>query len=171
MTVGHELENITGLKLFHNHLTIDLLSPFFGFGPETWRLSSLFRKEIFESFAESGSTGMIFTYVWALDLEEDWKFVDDICRIFESKGGVVYFVELEAALDERVNRNKTPHRLHHKPTKRNIEMSELELKTTFEKHRLNSHKGEITKDNYLRINNTNLDAKDVAQMVKKAFHL
>ncbi len=26
MTVGQELEKITGLKLFHNHMTIDLLS-------------------------------------------------------------------------------------------------------------------------------------------------
>ena len=28
MTVGYELEKITGLKLFHNHMTIELVSPF-----------------------------------------------------------------------------------------------------------------------------------------------
>ncbi|MCH7663235.1 MAG: shikimate kinase, partial [Chloroflexi bacterium] len=29
MTVGQELEKLTGLKLFHNHLTIELVLPFF----------------------------------------------------------------------------------------------------------------------------------------------
>lgn len=28
MTVGQELAKITGLKLFHNHMTIDLVNPF-----------------------------------------------------------------------------------------------------------------------------------------------
>lgn len=27
MTVGQELATLTGLKLFHNHMTIDLVSP------------------------------------------------------------------------------------------------------------------------------------------------
>lgn len=35
MTVGQELEKITGLKLFHNHMTIELVSPFFSYGTET----------------------------------------------------------------------------------------------------------------------------------------
>ena len=167
MTVGHELEKITELKLFHNHMTIELLYPFFGFGAETWRLSTLFRKEIFESVAKSDLNGVIFTLVWAFDLEEDWDFVDEICNVFESKGGSVYFVELEADLKERLERNKTDHRLNHKPTKRNIEDSENELKRTFEEHRLNSRKGEINRDKYIKINNTNLDAK----MIKEEFHL
>ncbi|GJM72894.1 hypothetical protein HMSSN036_51100 [Paenibacillus macerans] len=32
MTVGQELAKITGLKLFHNHMTIDLVSHFFDYG-------------------------------------------------------------------------------------------------------------------------------------------
>ena len=28
MTVGQELAKITGLKLFHNHMTIELVAPF-----------------------------------------------------------------------------------------------------------------------------------------------
>lgn len=52
MTVGHELTKITDLKLFHNHMSIELFHPFFGFGSETWRLANLVRKELFESFAK-----------------------------------------------------------------------------------------------------------------------
>lgn len=29
MTVGHELEKITGLKLFHNHSSIEVVLPYF----------------------------------------------------------------------------------------------------------------------------------------------
>ena len=31
MTVGRELERLTGLPLFHNHMTIELVVPFFDF--------------------------------------------------------------------------------------------------------------------------------------------
>src|SRR5690625_3332826 len=100
MTVGQELGKITGLKLFHNHMTIELLEPFLGFSPEMWRLSNQFRTEIFKAVAKSEQKGLIFTYVWAFDQQEDWEYVKEICEIFESKGANVYFVELEASFDE-----------------------------------------------------------------------
>lgn len=44
MTVGQELSKITGLKLFHNHMTIDLVANFFDFDtPQAKRLINLFR--------------------------------------------------------------------------------------------------------------------------------
>lgn len=171
MTVGQELEKITDLKLFHNHMTIELLEPFFGFSSEMWRLSNLFRIELFKSVSVSDLEGLIFTYVWAFDQQEDWDYVDNICEIFESKGAAIYFVELEAELNERLERNKSPHRLEHKPTKRNLEKSENELKNTMEKYRLNSYEGEIKKENYIRINNTNLSAMELAKLIKERFNL
>ena len=170
MTVGHELEKITDLKLFHNHMTIELVSPFFSYGTEVGkRLVGLFRQEIFEEVAKSNLDGLIFTYVWALDMKADWDYVDQICDIFESKGGVVYFVELEANVEERVERNKSPHRLNHKPTKRNIERSEQDLRSSMDKYRLNSVDGEITRENYIKINNTDRSPEEVAEMIKEKF--
>lgn len=172
MTVGHELEKITGLKLFHNHMTIELVSNFFSYGSkEGKRLVSLFRQEIFEAVAQSDLEGLIFTYVWAFDMKEDWDYIDKVCNIFESRGGEVYYVELEADLKERLERNKSPHRLEHKPTKRNIEFSERDLLGTMEKYRLNSLEGEIKKENYVRINNTELSPVEVAQIIKESFKL
>ncbi|VDG98651.1 Uncharacterised protein [Lysinibacillus sphaericus] len=171
MTVGQELAKKTGLKLFHNHMTIELLEPLFSFSPELWKLSTLFRKEIFKTMAESKMEGLIFTYVWAFDQQEDWDFVNQTCEIYESKGSEIYFVELEADLEERLERNKNPHRLEHKPTKRNIEWSENELKESMVKYRLNSQKGEIKKENYIKINNTNLSATEVAELVSDKFNL
>lgn len=171
MTVGQELAKITELKLFHNHMTIELLGPLFNFSPEMWRLSTLVRTEIFKAMANSELDGLIFTYVWAFDQQEDWEFVEKTCEIFECKGASIYFVELEAEMDERLERNKSPHRLKHKPTKRNIDWSESEIKHSMKKYRLNSREGEITYENYMKINNTNLSPKEVAEMIIKNFEL
>lgn len=98
MTVGQELEKITGLKLFHNHMTIDLLEPFFGFSPDMWRLTTLFREEIFKLFSQTDQYGIIFTFVWAFDLKEDWDFVEKVCEIFQQNGSDIYLIELELIL-------------------------------------------------------------------------
>lgn len=171
MTVGEELSKATGLRLFHNHMTIELLEPLFNFSPEMWRLSTLFRTEIFKTMAESEQEGLIFTYVWAFDQSEDWNFVDKTCEIFASKGAAIYFVELEADMDERLKRNRSPHRLEQKPTKRNVNRSETELLKTMKDYRLNSQKGEIKHENYIRINNTDLTPKEVAELITDRFGL
>ncbi|HSU79888.1 MAG TPA: AAA family ATPase [Candidatus Angelobacter sp.] len=169
MTVGQALEKRTDLKLFHNHMTIELLQPYFGFSSEMWQLSTLFRNEIFDAFARSDQYGMIFTYVWALDQKKDWEAVQNMCEIFESQGADVYFVELEADLNERLKRNQTPNRLAEKPSKRDVAASRAHLLETLENYRLNSLEGEIKRDNYIRINNTELSPDEVAGLIKEKF--
>ncbi|MDL4841751.1 AAA family ATPase [Aquibacillus rhizosphaerae] len=171
MTIGQELAKITGLKLFHNHMTIELLEPFLGFSDEMWRISTMIREELFESYAKSDQYGMIFTYVWAFDEQEDWEFVKKVTNVFESVGAEVYLVELEADVEERLKRNVTANRLNHKPTKRNTEKSKEELLKTMETHRLNSEVGEIQHKNYLRINNTHMRAAEVALQIKETLQL
>lgn len=68
-------------------------------------------------------------------------------------------------------RNRSPHRLEHKPTKRNVEWTETELKKTMKIHRLNSIEGEIKREKYLRIDNTKLAPQGVAKMIKETFNL
>ena len=47
MTVGQELAKITGLNLFHNHMTIDLVSNFFPYNsPEGRYLVNTYRMEM-----------------------------------------------------------------------------------------------------------------------------
>lgn len=172
MTVGQELAKITDLKLFHNHMTIDLVNHFFDYSSkEGKRLVSLFRQEIFEEVSKSDLYGMIFTFVWMFDMKSDWDYVERLSQLFESRGGTVYYVELEADLEERLERNKTPNRLEHKPKKRDIAWSENDLRSTMEKHRLNSLDGEIKFPNYIKINNTNLSAEEVAKIIKDKFDL
>jgi len=172
MTVGHELEKITGFKLFHNHMTIDLVSNFFDYGTDSGKkLVRLFREEIFKEVASSDLPGLIFTYIWYFDSKEDWDYTEKIIKIFSDKNIEVCFVELETNLEERLKRNKTEHRLNHKPSKRDIEISETRLMNSMNNHRLNSNDGEIKEKNYIKIDNTNLDPKSVAEIIKERFNL
>ncbi|WP_312701700.1 AAA family ATPase [Sedimentibacter sp.] len=172
MTVGQELSKITDLKLFHNHMTIDIVYELFENSPEEKsRLINLFRNEIFEAFSGSEEYGMIFTYMWAFDSQNDWDYIDYVEELFASKGADVYFVELEADYDLRIERNKTENRLLNKPSKRDLEKSEEIFRGLESKYRLNSHDGEITKANYIRINNTNLSPQETAIIIKNKFLL
>ncbi|TCZ80953.1 shikimate kinase [Paenibacillus albiflavus] len=172
MSVGQELAAITELKLFHNHMTIDLVSPFFSYStPAGKRLVKLFRQGIFEEVAKSDLEGLIFTCVWEFDQQADWDYINHISTIFQDQGGEIYFVELEADVEVRLERNKSPNRLHHKPSKRNLAFSEQDLIETMEKHRLNSYEGEIDREHYTRINNTMISVAEVAYMIKERFSL
>ncbi|ANF97864.1 AAA family ATPase [Paenibacillus bovis] len=172
MTVGQHLAAKTKMKLFHNHMSIDLVSSFFDYStPAGKRLVNLIRREIFEEVSQSDLEGLIFTYVWAFDLQSDWDYIEQVAALFESRGGTVYYVELEADMEQRIQRNKTENRLQHKPTKRDIQWSEKDLIETHEQYRLNSLPGELQKTNYLRINNTDLDAEAAAEMIVTRFAL
>jgi len=50
-----------------------------------WRLSDLYREEIFISFSRSEANGMIFTFVWAFDKKGDWDFIEKTSQIFSDQ--------------------------------------------------------------------------------------
>ena len=172
MSVGQELAKLTGLKLFHNHMTIELVLNFFSFGDQRFhRLIDEFRTRVFEEVAASELPGLIFTFVWALDQEGDRKFIDDSCEIFRARGAEVYFVELEAELSERLKRNQSQSRLAEKPSKRDVKKSEEKLLEHHENYQLNSNGDFFYQDNYLKIDNTELSAHDAADKIIEAFKL
>ena len=60
MTVGTAIAQRTGLRVFHNHQTIDLVLRFFPFGtPSFQRLIVEFRRRILEEVAASDLPGLI----------------------------------------------------------------------------------------------------------------
>ena len=87
MTVGQELMKITDLRLFHNHMMIEPVIDVFGyFKGDT--ISKL-REVIFDDFIQGEYTGMIFTLMWAFDMESDWEYVENLVKRFEE----VYCIE------------------------------------------------------------------------------
>ena len=172
MTVGFELAKLTGLKLFHNHLTIELVLNFFDFGtPQFNVLVGEFRRRIFEEVAKSDLPGMIFTFVWAIDLEKEREYIESFCDIFRRENAEIYFVELEADLEERLKRNESEFRLEQKPSKRNIEGSKANLLHHEENYQLNTDGDFFYKENHLKINNTNLSPKETARKIVENFGL
>ncbi len=169
MTVGQELTKITDLRLFHNHMSIEPILEIFGkFNGEAIRR---FRELIFEEFAKSDSYGLIFTYMWAFDCKDDWNYVEHIRSIFEPYNTDFYYVELVAPQEIRLNRNVTENRLKNKPSKRDIEWSNARLIADDSNHRIVSNDGEIPYDNYIKIDNSNLSAKETAKIIKDKFDL
>lgn len=170
MTVGYELVKLTGFRLFHNHMTLELVLNFFDFGhPQFENLVAEFRRRVFEEVAASDLPGLIFTFVWAVDHKSDRVFVEQSCDIFREKGADVYFVELEADQSERLLRNESEFRLSQKPSKRNVEQSRERLLEHDEKYKLNSNGDSFIKENYLKIDNTNLSAAKTAKKIAERF--
>ena len=170
MTVGQELAKITELKLFHNHMTIELVASLFDLATGQGRqLINMLRKDIFEEFSKSDMYGMIFTYMWAFDQQSDWDYVEWLHNLFHTRGADIYYVELEADFNVRIDRNKTPNRLENKPTKRNIEDSEALFRNLEAKYRLNSYTGEVKRNHYIRINNTDMPPTEVAKIIADNF--
>lgn len=172
MAVGAELARRTGLKLFHNHQTIDLVLRFFPFGtPPFQRLVGEFRRRIFEEVAASELPGLIFTYVWAFDHQSDDAAVEEFASIFRTRGGRVVYVELECDQAERLRRNETEFRLAEKPSKRDLEQSRNQLLELDEKYQLNSRGRFDGRADYLRLDNTGLAASAVADRIIDVFAL
>ena len=170
MSVGYELARLTGFRLFHNHMTIELALNFFGFGePQFNRLVDEFRRRIFEEVAASDLPGLIFTYVWALDHPTDKAFIDRSCALFRARGGEVYFVELAAEQSERLRRNESEFRLEQKPSKREVLESRRRLLESDLKYKLNSTGDFFYQDNYIKIDNTHMSAVEAARKIVEAF--
>lgn len=172
MTVGHEIEKLTGLHLFHNHMTIDLVHPMLSYGTDEGRqLVQKIRNEIFSAVAASDVPGLIFTFLWNFDSPSDREYIEGVTKLFEDNGATAYWVELEAEESIRLERNRTEHRLKHKPSKRDVEWSEKILKDSEARSRHNSHDGEVEFENYIRINNADLPPEEVARRVVEKFNL
>ncbi len=153
-------------------MSIEIVSDLFKNIPqERRRLTNLIRKEIFEAYAKNDEYGMVFTFMWALDEVSDWDYINKLESLFVSHGAEVYYVELEADYDVRIERNKSENRLLNKPSKRNLEHSEELFKRLESTYRLNSKDDEIRKDNYIKINNTNRPPDEVAAEIRKRFSL
>jgi hypothetical protein len=172
MTVGHEIALRTGLRLFHNHMTIEPVLRFFDFGsPQFGRLVGEFRRRLMEEVAASDLPGLIFTYVCAFDKPEDQEALDAYAAPFRERGARVLVLELEASQEERLRRNEGAFRLAEKPSKRDVQASRRHLREVDGLHRLNSTGEYDGYENYLRVDNTHSSPEEVAEHVIQRFGL
>ena len=166
MTIGQELEQRTGYKLFHNHVAIEVVAPYFSYAtPQGRSLVRQIRRAFFDAFVADKENSYIFTFVWPFGEPGQREFIEGVAEQFRSAEHEIFWVELEAAFEVRLERNRSENRLANKPTKRDIDWSDVHIREIEEKYRFNSILGELTYDNYLRIDNTNLAATEVAEEI------
>ena len=171
MTIAEKIKERLGYSLMVNHDSIEVSDKIFGMGtPAQKELNKIIRKGAFDT-AIQYDIDMIFTFVTAFDSPEDIEYLNNLRNMFEATGRQFYFVELEADVKTRLERNVTPHRLASKFTKNDVERSQKDLLDTMEKYRLNSNDGELICANHMKINNTNLEPEEVADQVVEHFKL
>jgi shikimate kinase len=109
LTVARELAKLTGFKIFHNHLTVDLVGSVFEFGsPPFIELREKIWLEVFSGAVVANLNGLIFTF--APDRTVRDGFIQGTRAVVESSGGEVVFVELKCATEELEKRIEHPSR-------------------------------------------------------------
>ena len=169
MTVGQELAKLTGLRLCHNHMTIEPVVEVFG--RFDGRITQRLREVIFEEFAKSELYGMIYTFMWAFNYRSYLDYIEHMCDIFRRYNAEIYVAELYAPLEIRLQRNVSENRLKHKPSRRDTEASNRWLVDSHSKYRCISNENEIPFENHIKIDNSALPPETVAQMIKERFDL
>jgi len=114
LTIAEELSKLTGISLFHNHLTRDLVQDIYGDELEAnYDLVDKLRIDVFEYCAQKGKD-LIFTYVYGGLGGDEETIIKDQVDAVESHGGKVEFVELVANEEELLRRVGNESRSKHK---------------------------------------------------------
>ena len=166
MTIGQELSRLTASTLFYNHQAIDFaLEIYQDYTEEMWE----FVRGMTFSFLGASARNqrsVILTDVIDFSNQYQLMYLKQIQDLLDNFHQEILFVELETSLEERLRRNRTENRLKHKPLKRHIEISEREILETTETLQLNSQHQPNELHHYLKINNTNLSAEEVAKQIQ-----
>ena len=92
LTIAKEIARLTGLKLFHAHLTVDLVTAIFPRGTPAYRkLLWDFRYAVFAAVAQAHLDGLIFTMVYGRDREQ---FIARCMEVVAPFGGEVCLVHV-----------------------------------------------------------------------------
>jgi len=160
LTVGTELSELTGFKLFHNHLTVNLVTSVFTPGSEAWnRLVARIRLDVFAEAADQGVDLILTRAPRTADQAE----VDRVRTMIEPvrlAGGTVLFVQLACDREELLVRVQTDaRRAHNKLTDPEVLVDLFDLNAT------------LPFDPHLRIDTTHLSPTEAAARIASHFAL
>lgn len=107
-TIGSILSKKTGLPLFHNHLTVDLVTALFDFG--TSGFIDLREKVWLTAFSAAADAKQSFIFTFSPESSVDPSLIQRLQEVITSKGHGLDFVELlcsdEAAFDRLDNKSR-----------------------------------------------------------------
>ncbi len=113
LTIARALSKLSGYRVFHNQLSIDLSLELFEFGTKEFQeLSETIRSKVFEISAGKKEGKLIFTFCYAHPC--DLPYVDKIIDQFEKCGCKVYLYQILCGKDILLKRVSEPSRNDHK---------------------------------------------------------
>lgn len=112
LTIAEKLSEITGISLFHNHLSRDLVKDIYKDKlSEHYDLVDRIRFDVLD-YCSKNNTDLIFTYVY--EGSDDDNNVREFIRTIENNKGEVFFVELTASRDDLISRVNNESRKRYK---------------------------------------------------------
>jgi tRNA uridine 5-carbamoylmethylation protein Kti12 len=162
LTTAKELVKITGFRLFHNHLCVDLATSIFDFGTEDF--SNFCYKlyiDTIEAAIKAHIKGMTFTFCYGNPYDN--PFVERVIEIVEKHNREIYFVQLHCNKAELEKRVLSSDREAFGKVK-NVEA----LREIMNKWDLLSA---IPHKSSLSIDNSYLSAEEVAKIIKEHYKL
>lgn len=161
LTVAKELAEKTGYKLFHNHLSVDLVASIFDFGVGSfWPLTRRIRTMLLKQ-ATIENKDLIFTFVYAH--KKDDKIINHYIKTVENHGGEVLLVQLIADKEEILDRVSDDSR------KKYLKVSERDtLSKLFSEYEMFTR---ISNRKSLTIDNTNLTPADEVRQIIDHYQL
>ncbi len=104
LTIAKKVAEKTGYKLFHNHLTVDLLKELLDFGtPEFFELNQKLKLDLLEAAAKQGLVeGVIYTFVY--NSQTDIPFIEKLKEISERQNIDLQFIQIFCEKGELLKR-------------------------------------------------------------------
>lgn len=168
MTVGQELTALTGFRLLYNTLVTDVVMEVFPRGhPAFGALIAEFHMRLVEEAARHG-VDVINTVAWGIGDPDDERLMAERVAAAERHGAKVHFVELEAPLDVRLERNRHEHRLRHKP-KQQATLTGDVMRDFEARFVLNTPPGWPRPARYLRLDTSRLSPAEAAEAIAREF--
>lgn len=159
LTVAKELAGLTGYRLHHNHMAIDLALALFDFdNPNFLRLCQRINLDVFEVANQAKLPCLIFTFTYGGSLDD--QFINEVISRYESDA---LFVHLFCELDELKRRVITEERqTYKKVTDVTVLMRALDV-IDYAKPIAHSH--------HLAIDTTTLQPEDAARKIVEHYDL
>ena len=162
LTVSKELSKMTGYKLFHNMLTVDLAQTVLDWNDENFGdLTTKYRLITFEEAAKANVKGIIFTYAYFPKVDD--PFIKEVIETVEAQGGEVCFVQIHAEKEKLLERVDNDSRK---------ELKKLVDKDVLEKQL--DKRDQYAKISFVEtfpVDTTNISASKAAEMIKEHFKL
>jgi len=161
LTIARELVEITGYRLFHNHLTVDLLLSVFEFGSKPF---VELRESIWLSVIEEAAAtlpAMIFTFNPENSVRQE--FIQKAVQTVTSRKGEVHFVEVVCDPEELEGRIGIENRKNHRKLVSVELFHELKAKGVFDSPKMPAPQ--------LTLNSTLISPHENAMRIAERFSL